>query len=284
MAIVNRVVSEGDQRALQELKPLAEGGDESAMALIGEINIGGLFGQARNPAVGCKYVARIKDKRPDALHNMAHCFEFGAGRRQDLAKARALYRQAAAGGFRQSICAYGTMLVKGQGGPKDIAEGMRLCRLSAVAGDANAQTDYGGFLLTGVGGARDPETARFMFEQAVQQNQSNAAFLLAQIYYRGDGVEASDERALEWFAKAHEWGRPDAAHQAGLVHVKRGYSQRDGETFVMAQELEKAVRWLAISAQVSPDPAMRAQAVELNKNLEVLIQAARASQAEPGAE
>jgi len=271
---LEQVVSGTDPRALRELKPLADRGDESAMALIGEINIGGLFGQARNPAIGCAYFARIQSGRADALHNMANCYQYGAGLPKDLEKARALYRRAAEGGFRQSICAYGNMLVTGDGGPQDIAEGVRLCRYSAEAGDANAQTDYGGFLLMGVGGARNPAAARALFERAAAQKQRNAAFLLAQIYQSGDGIEASEERAREWYAKSYEWGRPDAAHQVALSHVRSGYGQQDGQTLVIAPQLAKAIEWLTLSQQVHPDPAIRDQAVELTQNLQVLIDAA----------
>ena len=278
-AVLQRVVAQNDPRALRELKPLADAGDESALALIGEINLGGLFGQARNPQVACNYVARVKSGRPDALHNLANCFQFGEGMSRDLVRPRALYRRAAEGGFRQSICAYGNMLVSGEGGPADIPEGLRLCRYSAVAGDPNAQTDYGGYLLAGVGGERNPVTARFMFAQAVQKKQRNAAFLLAQIHQRGDGVEPSEARAREFYTKAYEWGRPDPAHQVALSHVRTGYSQNDGQTYVTASELEKAVEWLSISAQVHPDQAIRNQAAELTRNLDVLIKAAKASDA-----
>ncbi|MEM7689193.1 MAG: tetratricopeptide repeat protein [Pseudomonadota bacterium] len=272
-AIVARVTNEGQPQALAELKPLADAGDESAIALIGEINLGGLFGQARNPAVGCRYVERLQSGRPDGLHNLANCYQFGWGRAKDLPRARALYRRAAEGGFRPSICAYGNMLIAGEGGPVDTAEGLRLCRYSALAGDPNAQTDYGGHLLTGVGGARDPVNARLMFEEAVQQKQRNAAFLLAQIYEKGDGIAADTGRAIKWYTKAHEWGRPDAAHQVALLYVRRGYSQKDGETFVSAQELLKAVEWFTISSQNHPDPAIRDRARELIDNLGVLLKA-----------
>ncbi|MEM7703777.1 MAG: tetratricopeptide repeat protein [Pseudomonadota bacterium] len=276
-AVLGRVVDQNDLRALGELKPLADAGDESAMALIGEINMGGLFGQARNPVVACSYFARITSGRADALHNMANCHQFGVGVPKDVPKARALYRRAAAAGFRQSICAYGNMLIRGEGGPSDVAEGLRLCRIAAVGGDANAQTDYGGHLLSGVVGERDPKTARLMFEQAVTQRQRNAAFLLAQIYQTGDGVEANEPQAREWYAKAYEWGRPDAAHQVALSHIRTGYGKQDGQTLVIATELAKAIEWLTISQQVHPDPAMRDQAVQLTQNLQVLIDAATAS-------
>ena len=278
-AIVQRVTSGEEPKALAELKPLADAGDESATALIAEINIIGLFGQAVNPEVGCNYAARIANARPDALHNLANCFQFGSGRPKDPVRARALYRRAAEGGFRRSLCAYGNMLIAGEGGPQDAGEGMRLCRFAAVEGDANAQTDYGGYLLTGVGGERNPTTARFMLEQAVQQKQRNAAFLLGQIYQKGDGVEASEAQARGWYVKSHEWGRPDAAHQAALSYVRSGYITKGDQTFVKAPDLEQAVRWFTVSSQTHPDPAERARAAELIENLKVLIEAARQSEA-----
>ncbi|MEL6237422.1 MAG: tetratricopeptide repeat protein [Pseudomonadota bacterium] len=273
-AILESDYPEGDEKIIRDLERLADKGDDSALELLGEAFAFGVLGAERDPVRACDYFARLDGRRPDGLHNMANCFEFGAGRPKDLAKARALYRSAAQAGWRQSICAYGNMLIKGEGGPEDQAEGLRLCQLSAVAGDANAQTDYDGYLLMGIGTERDPMTARFMFEQAVVEKQRNAAFLLAQIHQKGDGVPANEEEARKWFEHAYEWGRPDAAFQVGLIYARRGYIEEEHKTYLRPDDLEKARDWFAVTIESDPNPDTRETAQGLSDNLQVLIESA----------
>ena len=148
------------------LDRLADEGDDSALEVLGEIFSFGLFGFERDAGRACDYFERVGERRADSLHNQATCYFSGDGRPQDHARARTLYVAAAEAGWIMSYCAYGNMLVRGEGGPVDAAEGVRLCRMTAASGDADAQTDYGTYLLTGQGVERDPVTARFVLEQA----------------------------------------------------------------------------------------------------------------------
>ena len=273
--VLSRTGSQSPDQMVVELDELAAEGDDSALELLGELHSFGLLGVARDTRRGCDYYARLEGRSPIGLHNLARCHETGDGAAQDLARARALYHEAAAGGFLQSFCAYGNMLIAGQGGERQVEEGLRLCRMSAIAGDANAQTDYGIQLLIGELTERDPVTARFMFEQAIVQEQQNAAYLLAQIYQKGDGVEASDETALKWFEKAHQWGRPDAAFRIAQIHLRRGFRQDGDATYIRKADLERAIEWFEIAATSDPDPAQRATAHDMVENARTLIAAAQ---------
>lgn len=132
----------------------------------------------------------------------------------------------------------------------------------------------------GVGVERDPVAARFILEQAAEQEQANAAFLLAQIHTKGDGTEVNNVLATDWFSKAYEWGRPDAAYQAGLALARRGF-RMNGETMQINQELmRQAVEWFERAARVDPDPELRAQAEEMVANSRILIASAERDQQE----
>lgn len=199
------------EQTVAALEALARDGDASALELLGEIHMFGFGAIGRDSTKACDYFERVGDRRADSLHNLASCYWNGDGRTQDYPKARALYLKAAQAGWRMSFCAYGKMLVLGQGGAADTAEGIRLCRMTALLGDKDALTDYGTFLLTGTGVARDPVAARFMFEQAAEQKQANAAFLLGQIHTKGDATPVDHAVAAGWFEKAYDYGRKDAA-------------------------------------------------------------------------
>lgn len=230
------------------LDELADAGDISALEALGEIHNGGVFGVPRNTTLACDYFERVGNRRPDSLHNLATCFWSGNGRPKDQAKARELYIQAAERGWRMSFCAYGNMLVRGEGGPIDAEEGLRLCRMTALTGDADAQTDYGTYLLTGQGTERDPVAARFVLEQAGAQGQANASFLLGQIYTKGDGTRADDGVAAEWFEKAYDNGRGDAAFEVAKSYFRQGYKPNDDETYsVNKAALMTAMDWIAIA-------------------------------------
>ena len=265
---------------VERLESLADQGDDSAAELLGEIHSFGLFRIARNRTLACEYFEQVGDLRPDGLHNRATCHFDGEGREQDFEKARMLYRLAAEGGWHQAWCAYGNMLIKGQGGAADVAEGLRLCRMAAAAGDRDAQTDLGGYFLMGVGMERDPVAARFMLEQAANQKQANAAFLLAQIHEKGDGTPVDNLTAGEWFAKAYEWGRPDAAFRAGLARARRGFRTEGEALYANEQLMREAIEWFELAERFDPDGETRAEASEMIANSTLLLDAASKPQAE----
>ena len=253
IAVVSDVGVQQGEKIARALEQLAERGDASAYEALGEIYANGSFGIPRDAVRGCDYFEKVGDRRADALHNLATCYYSGDGRRQDYVKARQLYAQAADGGWRMAFCAYGNMLVRSEGGPENKTEGIRLCRATAILGDPDAQTDYGTYLLTGNGVERDPVAARFMLEQAAAQNQRNAAFLLGQIHTRGDGTPVDHAAASEWFERAYDWGRRDAAYEAARSYLRRGYIQKeDGTATVRPELLSQCLAWLEKAEAVEP--------------------------------
>ena len=275
---VQEVMQEADpersEQWVQSLEALAENGDDSAFEALGEIfNFGG-FGVAPDKARACDYFEQLEGRRADGLHNLATCYFSGQGRPQDHARARELYVSAAEAGYLRSFCAYGNMLINGQGGSVDTDEGLRLCRMAAVAGDANALTDLGGYLLVGEVVERDPVAARLMLEQAAQQDQRNAMFLLGQIYTKGDGTPTDHRAATDWFKRAYERGRPDAAFETARSLARRGFHEEGGEMFIDRELSLEAIAWLEIAAERDPSQADREMALEMIENLKVLLEAA----------
>ena len=136
----------------------------------------------------CTTLEARAQRTPDELQTLATCYFRGDGLAQNLPRARALYEQAAAGGYVNAQCAVGNMMIAGQGGARDVAAGLALCRRAAEAGDVDAQTDLGGYLLTGEFMPKDAVEARRWLTLAASQRQANAAVLLGQIYGNGDCI------------------------------------------------------------------------------------------------
>jgi TPR repeat protein len=165
----------------------------------------------RDEVAACGWFIKATASRSDALHNAALCHEKGVGAKRDLARAAALYRQAADRGYARSMCALGNLYIAGQGMPKDETKGAALCRQGAELGEANAQTDLGNLYLQGVGVPKDVVQARHWYELAAAQGQPNAQFVLGQIYWNGDGVARSKAKAAALLKEALKGGRRDAA-------------------------------------------------------------------------
>lgn len=263
-----------DKRAALEV--LVRDGDVTALELLGEIHMFGLGTIGTDFPRACDYFEQVGDRRADSLHNLASCYWNGDGRPQDYANARRLYLKAAEAGWRMSFCAYGKMLVLGQGGAADPAEGIRLCRMTALLGDKDALTDYGTFLLTGKGVERDPVTARYMLERAAEQKQANAAFLLGQIHTKGDGTPKDLAQAGEWFGKAYDGGRRDAAERAADAYFIGGYTRLEGDQVSLKPSLlRKAIVWYEKAlAYERPESERHTRIVALIPKLNALIESA----------
>jgi uncharacterized protein len=253
-----------------ELEALEKGGDASAAALLGELLMMPNRQGGPDFVRSCDH-SEAAGRYPEGLQNLATCYFRGQGRSRDLGKARDLYHQAADQGYAQAACAYGNMLIAGQGGPIDIPRGLDLCRRAADAGIPDAQTDYGIYLLTGKYTARDPATARHYLSLAANQGQANAAFLLGQIYWNGDGVDKNGPDAALWWIRAYDGGRKDAPFLIGTAAMRIVVEGAQAKHEVPTVAIEQARKWLGIAAKEDPDAEKREKAKELLGLLDQLL-------------
>lgn len=233
--------------------------------------------RAAAAAICRRLVAMPPSTDPAVVHSLASCLFEGHGGTRDLARARALYRQASDAGLPQAMCALGNMMIEGQGGPRDAAAGAALCRRAAEAGDAHAQADLGSHLLSGTVLARDPVAARRWLDAAAQQGHANAALLLGQVFWNGDGVAKDNAQAARWWRVAYAGGRREAAFMLGheaFVRVTRGVARpQDADRAAM----DEAVRWYRLAAQADPVAATRAEARARAEQLEAFRRQLRAA-------
>lgn len=201
----------GDLSGRSDLEALAAKGRADAQEMLGELLGPSGPSALRDEVAACSWYAKAAASRADSLHNLALCAEKGVGGTPDLARAAALYRQAAERGYAKSGCALGNLYVLGRGVPKDEAKGAALCRQAAERGEPDAQTDLGNFYLQGVGVPHDMVEARHWYELAAAQGQPNAQFVLGQIYWNGDGIARDQAKAAELWKAAYKGGRVDAA-------------------------------------------------------------------------
>ena len=237
------------------LLALAEAGLSDAQVLVGSFYIFGVKGLVKDGVKGCDYERKASASRADAMHLLGECYQFGYGGETDVEKALVAFHRAGDMGSHKSRCAEGNVLFSLG---RDEARAFGLCREGAEAGDPDAQTDVGNFYLVGQHVPKDVIAARGWDEKAVASSrQPNAALVLGQIYWNGDGVTKDREKAAAYWRVAYEGGRSDAAKFLGdeaLLRAGRGEGIWD------PAGLEEAADWYD-KASASPVEAIRQEAI-----------------------
>ncbi len=135
----------------------------------------------------------------------------------------------------------GLMMANAQGGPYD-PDGAKLWLEKAVAQDYHpgAGAAGAGLISSGQPEVPDYERAAELLTKAIEQDQIEAHFYLAQLLRQGRGIEADPARAFDLLGKAARGGVADA--QFALAQM---YSRGEGTEKDDAQ----SSRWLLQAAE-----------------------------------
>lgn len=220
---------------------------------------------ATNPDIPglCAALAESGAETAAEQHNLATCYYAGVRVARDLARARALYEQAASRGHGKAQCALGRMLMRGQGGEADAPRGVILCRAGAEDGDADAQAELGRLHLFGAFGAEhDLALARRWLMRAAEQGEGGAALLLGQSYWNSEEGGRDAAAAARWGEIAFEAGEPAAAllvAQALLHALSEGGPPDQADP----DDVDAAILWFTRAAASEPDAEKRQVAVRM---------------------
>lgn len=94
--------------------------------------------------------------------------------------------------------------------------------------------------------ARDLEVSFGWYVKAAGKGGADALYELGMCYLEGEGTAPCTEKAQELFLKAAESGHADARLRLAMQYYE-GFTGKDG--FEIAQDYEKAVRWLKKEAE-----------------------------------
>mgnify|MGYP005995118007 CR=1 FL=1 len=180
------------QRAAAFLRPVAEKGDPSAQALLGQIYLDGI------------------------------------GIDKDLFEAGRWLRSAAANGEPSAAFALAELTADKTLTPPGmdptntdarVQEATRLYLLSATNGSLAGQVEIGLRYAQGIGVAQDVIQASRWFREAANSNSPVAQFNLGALHAAGalNGGTPDHTAALPWFEKAAASGHPDAQYNLGLT-------------------------------------------------------------------
>ena len=171
--------------ALDELRPLALGGDTLAQIVMGRIYATG-EGVARNHVAAAKwYRLAAEGGSAVAQYRLAGMYREGKGVHRDLDEAARWYRHAADQNHVGSMVSLGLMHQHGEGVPKDHVKAEKRYR------DAVRQ---GYRAIKGANAKPSMETAVVILDTAM------ATQALGSMYERGDGPPPNFARAYMWYS------------------------------------------------------------------------------------
>ena len=177
--------------------------------------------------------------------------EEGTGVPRDPGQAALWYQNAATHGHARAAFRLSYLYFAGDGVPQDSSLAAAWCRVAAEGGLPYAQHVLGGLIGSNEKPDDDWEAVLWL-QRASDQRYAQATFELGRMYYRGQGVERSFEKAIELWEPLAEAGMPDA--QASLAYVYQHGHGRD-------KDLDRAVRLYAEAAAQGQRDAIQNLAV-----------------------
>lgn len=146
---------------------------------------------------------------------------------------------------------------KGYCVPQDDARALQWARKAADSGYAPAYFDVGYFLVRGIGTEKNPPAAVRWLEKA-SATRIEANYLLARIYWEGEGVTQNYQKAHEYALRGARLGDPPAQALTAIFKAQRVFQVYDPFD---------AYRW-ALIAKASGRPTIMAALSETTTALE----------------
>jgi len=167
-----------------------------------------------------QWLKRAADQEiPEALFQLALCYEAGKGVKSNQKLASGLYRRAAGKGHTLSMLKLAEAYANGRGVEPDIAAAKHWYAKAAELSDPAANFFLGVYAMQGMGTAPAPAQAARYFLKAAQAGHVQAQFNLGCCYLDGNGAPKDPQMAFFWFKKAADSGDPAALRQIGYCYL-----------------------------------------------------------------
>ncbi len=202
-------------RAVELLKPLAEGGDARAQELYARLHVEG-WGAPRDPALARQWFEKALEKSPDAAYNLGRLYEQGWGVTQDPAKAMELFRSAAERGHDEAAGRMGFLMATASG-ERDLAAAYGWFERALASGHGHAQFWLGKLISEGARGEPDLAKARTFYEQAARDGEPEAQYEIGVLCAKKTAGPCEDREAIKWLTRAAMQGN-DKARQFYSEH------------------------------------------------------------------
>ena len=149
---------------------------------------------------------------------LGEMYEFGHGRKVDMANAVQWYEMAAAQNNTSAMFRLGMLSLNGKANSTaDLAKARSWFEKAAAAGHLQASNELGLLYYQGKGVEANPQQAVKYILKAANAGLAQAQYNLGLLYANGHGVELNLPTASQWFEKAAVQGLPEAALDYGLM-------------------------------------------------------------------
>lgn len=167
---------------------------------------------------------------------LADIFEEGTVVSKDLDKAVKYYVMAGNAGLKASFVKAADIYEKDKNYPQAF-------KLYAKASSSEVEAAYkcGEYLYKGIGTAVNKAEAAKYLKVAAKHQVTNAQIMLGDLYFKGEGVEKSVEKALGLYKLAALKDNPAAMWNVGLIYI-------DGADGVR-KDLQRGLYWMAMASE-----------------------------------
>ncbi|MCX5784870.1 MAG: tetratricopeptide repeat protein [Elusimicrobia bacterium] len=165
------------------------------------------------------------------------------GAPRDYGKALEWFSRAAGHGNYAACVRLGDMYALGQGAEKDEKKAFDWYLKAANSGNSEGMEKLADAYLNGKSlGENYAEAAKWYAKAAEASSLPDPAFKLARLYYLGGpGLNRDEEKALQLFLKAFEFGQPDAAYYISGIYEVRGEYAKAGDWLLKGSEKGSAI-------------------------------------------
>ena len=184
---------------------------------------------------------RLADKgEAEAQFMLGLIFDEGRdGVSPDASRAAKHYHGAAAQGHVPAMNNLARLYFEGRGVPRSLSRARRWFRRASHAGFEIATTNLGFLTLLEDRDTADPADAIALLEQAAQQGNLLAPWILGAAHAEGLSVPQDPREAARWFRVAASQGHPQAQYMLGMAYLDGNGIRRDRKA---------AEHWLGLSA------------------------------------
>jgi TPR repeat protein len=198
------------------------------------------------------YLGRAQAGDPEAQYQVAMIYAKGIQHYQDLPRAAAWFKKAAAAGVADAQYNLATLYERGLGVPRDMQTALSWYRRAAAQNHPFAEHNLAVAYAEGRGTPQNLPLAAKLFQQAAEQGIVPAMVNLAILYQQGKGVATSLVDSYAWYRAAAQRGDAEAEKRAAALFQQ--FSEADRP---LAQAIAVAV---AERIHAPPRPAGAARA------------------------
>jgi TPR repeat protein len=280
---LTELVKKWEPIPLPEIQKAAEDGDVHAAHYLGYCYSEGLRVTRDAHQSLAWYQRALQGGYLSAANNIGMLFHHGRFGSNSMAQAVYHYRYAAERGLDQAQANLGFMYRDGEGVPQDFTNALHWFRLAAAQGHSTAMVEIGRRYRFGEGvesnidealrwfemasKTKDPALAKLniglvyqetrgrpekavpFFQQAADEGSTEAMVQLYVCYWRGKGVAADHDKAIEWLTKAGNAGDPYAQCLLGDYFEQREWKGEGKDRRLTAPNWAQAFHWSRLSAE-----------------------------------